>query len=168
VLVKLADTHDNFEYWKMKHILVIADPGEDEQPAFFKALEFTQQTQGAIHVAVVCYESLHHVLHIGAHDIENNNLKSHILQHKEKWWLEFIRLHQTNSTITFEVVWEKYLHKWARSHCEAHPYDLLIKHGHRSESLFHLPVDGHLFRENHIPVYVISEEHFKPKPVVLK
>jgi len=167
MLVKLTTYHDNLGYRKMKHILAIADPGEDEQPAFFKALEFAQQTRASIHVAIVCYESLHHLLPIGAHDLENNNLKSHVLQHKEKWWQEFIQLHQADITVTYEVVWEKYLHKWVRSHCETHPYDLIIKHGHRSESFFHMPADWHLFRENHTPIYVISEEHFKTKPVVL-
>jgi len=167
MLVKLATYHDNLEYRKMKHILVISDPGEDEQPAFFKALEFAQKSRGAIHVAIVCYESLHHFLPIGAHDLENNNIKSHVLQNREKWWQEFIQLHQADITVTYEVVWEKYLHKWVRSHCETHPYDLIIKHGHRSESLFHMPSDWHLFRENHIPIYVINEEHFKPKPIVL-
>jgi len=151
----------------MKNILVIADQGEDEQPAFFKALEFAQQTRGSIHVAIVCYESLHHLLPIGAHDLENKNLKSHILQHKEKWWQEFIQPHQADITITYEVVWEKYLYKWVRSHCETHSYDLIIKHGHRSESAFHMPSDWHLFREPHIPIYVISEVHFKPNPLVL-
>jgi len=151
----------------MKDILVIADPGEDEQPAFFKALEFAQKNRGSIHVVIVCYESLHHILPIGAPDSEDIDLKNHILLHKEKWWQEFIHPHQSDCTITFEVVWEKYLHKWVRSHCETHPYDLIIKHGHRSESLFHMPSDWYLFREPHIPIYIISEEHFKPKPVVL-
>jgi len=151
----------------MKHILVIADPGEDEQPAFFKALDFAKKSRGSIHVAIVCYESLHRLLPIGAHDLENNDLKSHILQSKEKWWREFVHLHQADITVTYEVAWEKHLHKWVRSHCETHPYDLIIKHGHRSESLFHMPSDWHLFRESHLPTYVISEEHFKPKPIVL-
>jgi len=69
----------------MKHILVIADPGKGEQPAFSKAMEFAQKTRGSVHVVIICYESLHHVLLLGASDSENNNLKSRILQHKEKW-----------------------------------------------------------------------------------
>lgn len=151
----------------MKNILVIADPGEGEQPAFFKALEFAQKNRGSIHVVIFCYESLHHILPLGKPDSEDNNLKSRILEHRQNWWQEFIHQHQTDSTITFEVVWEKYLHKWVRAHCEKHPYDLIVKTGHRSETLFHMPSDWHLFRECHTPIYVISEEHFKPKPVVL-
>lgn len=152
----------------MKHILVIADLGEDEQPAFFKALEFTRKPRGSIHVAIVCYESLDHIrAHGTPYDPDNVNIKRRILQYKEKWWQDFIHQHQTDSAITHEVVWEKYLHKWITSHCEAHPYDLIIKTGHRSETAFHMPSDWHLFRESREPLYVIGEEHFKPKPVVL-
>ena len=167
MLAKLAVSRDNFGERVMKHILVIADPGEDEQPAFFKALQFAQKTRTSIHVAIVCYESLHHIMPIGAPDSEDIDLKNHILQHKEQWWQEFIHPHQSVCTITFKVVWEKYLHKWVRSYCETHTNDLIIKTGHRSERAFHMPSDWRLFREIHIPIYVISEEHFKPKPVVL-
>lgn len=151
----------------MKRILVIADQDEDKQLALLKAIELAQATGAAIHVAVLCYESLDFADIEGESTTDHYNPKAQIVQHKEQWWDSFVQQQQSDLEITHEVVWEKYLNKWVASHCAERPYDLIVKTGHRSESLFYTPSDWQLFRESTIPIYIVSPSGLKSQPIVL-
>ncbi len=162
----------------MKHILVIADPCEDEQLAFEKGLEFAIKSGAHLHILVLCYESLKDFDHLeikvstkpGESDnIDNGNrIKDKILEHRNKWWQDFIKTVDLDEiVVTFEIIWEKYLHNAVLAHCENKQYDLIFKTGHRSETAFHTPADWHLFRESRIPIYLIAAESYKQTKTVL-
>ena len=151
----------------MKKILVVADRIGDNQYAFHKAVELARLTVADIHVVSFCYESLSEV----DNRIDKNNdhisLKDLVIQHAQRKWDEFIQAHKPNQNITHEIIWEKHIHEWILTHCEKTHYDLIVKTGHRSESLFYTPTDWLLFRESRVPVYCVSEHDRSKKKVVL-
>jgi universal stress protein E len=150
----------------MKRILVIADQQENEQVAFFKAIEFAQKKNATIHVAIFCYESraVMEQYEINQGELD---LRAKLTGYKEQWWDQFVQTHQSVPDISQEVVWEKHIHSWVIKHCQTSHYDLIIKTGNRSETPFYTPTDWLLFRESTVPVYVVAKKHFKPKKVIL-
>lgn len=151
----------------MKKILVVADRVGDNQYAFHKAIELARLTVADIHVVSFCYESLSEVDNGVSTDDKHVSLKDLVIQHTQNKWDEFIRAHKTSENITHEVVWEKHIHEWILAHCDKVHYDLIVKTGHRSESLFYTPTDWLLFRESRVPVYCVSEHNHSNKKVVL-
>lgn len=151
----------------MKKILVVADRVGDNQYAFHKAIELARLTVADIHVVSFCYESLSEVDNGVSTDNKHVSLKDLVIQHTQNKWDEFIHAHKANKNITHEVVWEKHIHEWILAHCEKTHYDLVVKTGHRSESLFYTPTDWLLFRESRVPVYCVTEHDYAKKKVVL-
>ena len=146
----------------MKNILVIADPFNNEQIAYSTALKLASYSSARIHVAAFCYESIDN-------DVQSSegSLKDRLIQHQLTWWNQHIQQTPTETEISCEVIWEKYLHSWILNHCKEKDYDLVVKTGHRSESPFHTPTDWQLFRDSTVPIYSICEETRKSKKNVL-
>lgn len=154
----------------MKDILVIADPvgsGKgDEQIAFFKALNLASLSDASIHVAVFCYESMSLSTADGL-ESDEFSLQSALAEDRELWWTEFIKDNQGDVSVSFEVIWEKYPHRWVLEHCKTRVYDLIVKTGHRSETPFYTPTDWQLFRKSPTPVYCVTNANVKTNKVVL-
>lgn len=151
----------------MKKILVVADRMGDDQHAFHKAIELARLTIADIHVVSFCYESLSNIDDGSGGDKKHSSLKDLVIQHRQRELDAFIESDKSKQNITHEVIWEKYIHEWVLSHCEKKHYDLIIKTGHRSESLFYTPTDWLLFRESRVPVYCVSKAANTAKKVVL-
>ena len=151
----------------MKKILVIADRFGSDQCAFHKSIELARLTVADIHVVSFCYESLNSVEGDTNKDDKGFSLKDLVIQYTQKKWDEFIKANKPSQNISHEIVWEKHIHEWVLSHCEKTHYDLIIKTGHRSESLFYTPTDWLLFRESTVPVYCVSAKAHAAKKVVL-
>lgn len=154
----------------MKDILVIADPVNnsdgDEQTAYHKALELAVVSNANLHVAVFCYESVS----LSASDKDNSgafSLESVLVEERELWWTDYIGKTQGDIQVSCEVIWEKYPHAWVIEHCKTRHYDLLVKTGHRSETAFYTPTDWQLFRKAPVPIYSVTQNHFKARKVVL-
>ncbi len=149
----------------MQHILVIADPVEEKQLAFHKALDFANKTGADIRVLVFCYESLKD---IAESQNEADMFKQKIIDFQSEWWRTYTSQHAPGTTnIQINIVWQKDIHSWIIDHTQTTPYDLVIKTGHRSESLFYTPTDWHLFRDCYAPVYCVTKEHSRQKKVIL-
>lgn len=153
----------------MNKLLVIADKIEDSQSAFGKALVLAGKTAAAIHVLIFEYEPKAVLMAISAEnsDFSRADLKTHMINRKKRWWREYINLHKGDLEITHEVVWSEYIHDWTIKHVAKYRYDLVVKTGHRSETVFYTPTDWQLFRDSATPVYVVSGRHFKPRKIIL-
>jgi len=149
----------------MKHILVIADPIDGEQIAFQRALKLAKHSVADIHVVIFCYESLKMLSDDS--DIGHIDLQAAAIEHATKKWQSYLAGQKPEVNVTYDVVWEKYLHNWVLEHCEKAGYDLVVKTGHRSEAVFHTPSDWHLFRDSPVPVYSAFAQPHKTKNSIL-
>lgn len=150
----------------MKKILVIADPHEAEQTAYEKALTLAKPGASRIHVAVVCYESIQPGK-INNFEARQLNIKALLVQHREKWWTDFLHNNPPPVEVSFEVAWEKNLAHWVLEHCKKCDYDLIVKTGNRSESPFYTPTDWQLFRQTIVPVYSVNDKPYQTKKTIL-
>ena len=159
----------------MKHILVVADPYNDEQVAFQKALKLAKSTIADINVISFCYDPLSDVQYdyppsktdTKAGVAADINLKQLVMREVQQQWNDYIATQECTEQVSHEVVWAKYIHLWLIEHCKTHHYDLIVKTGRRSESFFYTPTDWQLFRESQVPIYCISKPDYQAKKVVL-
>lgn len=75
--------------------------------------------------------------------------------------------YEQKDSIKRQVVVTEDVARWVVEYCERNDFDLIIKAGHRSESLFHTPCDWQLIRNLSIPVLIASQQRWKCKHVVM-
>lgn len=149
----------------MKHILVVADPIEEPQRAIAAATELARNKDCKIHIVGFCFVPMAGL--IDEDDPQHRSYQIEIIQHRERWWHDYLAENTPEVEYSHEVVWERYIHHWIESHCARISYDLIVKTGHRSENLFYTPSDWQLFRESKVPVYIVRGENHDTRPVVL-
>jgi universal stress protein E len=69
--------------------------------------------------------------------------------------------------VTYQVVWNDSLPRAVDAVCAEQDFDLIVKTGHRTESLTHVPTDFFLLRVPRVPVMVLSQRPWSAKSVVL-
>jgi universal stress protein E len=148
----------------MEKILVIADQKDMPQSAFHKALSLAHSSCASLHIAVVCYESF---AELNDSDLDGENIKSKIIQQHRDFWQAQIEQANSDLTIDVKVMWHKQLHDCVIQECKENGYDLIIKTGNRSESMFYTPTDWMLFRDSPVPVYIVEPRAVKSQKVVL-
>ncbi|WP_394132355.1 universal stress protein [Shewanella maritima] len=57
--------------------------------------------------------------------------------------------------------------QWVIDYCQDKDFDLVVKAGHRSETLFHTPCDWELIRSLQIPVLIANQQRWKQEHAVL-
>lgn len=150
----------------MKKILVIADPYEADQIAYEKALKLAKPGSSKVHVAVICYESIGRGK-TDNFDARQLNIKTLLVQHREKWWNDFLHNNPPPVEVSFEVAWEKNLAHWVLEHCKKCEYDLVVKTGNRSETPFYTPTDWQLFRQTTVPIYSVNDKPYQTNKAIL-
>ncbi len=146
----------------MKSILVIAEPSNKLQIALDKAVSFAKLSGAKIHVAINYYEKN------GWESAEvTEQRKSKRIAEEEGWWRSYIESLNTDIVITHQLLWEKYLVDWILKQCRSQPYDLIIKEGHRTETVVHTSTDWLLLRESPVPVYVVTPIHNRESNTLL-
>ena len=75
--------------------------------------------------------------------------------------------YEQKDIIRTQVVVTEDIAKWVVEYCQGKNFDLVLKTGHRSETLFHTPCDWALIRQLQTPVLIASQQHWRPKHVVL-
>ncbi|WP_157964792.1 universal stress protein [Algibacillus agarilyticus] len=75
--------------------------------------------------------------------------------------------YEQKDIIRTQVVSTQDIAKWVVDYCKDKNFDLVLKAGHRSETLFHTPCDWELIRQLDIPVLIASQQHWRQKHVVL-
>ena len=149
----------------MKNILVIADPEEHEQQAFAKALSMAKTTVANLHIVIFCNENTTAVNQ--ENGVSKTDLQEMAPHHTKQWWESYLSSQLITMPIAYEIIWEKKIHEWVLEHCQQKNYDLIVKTGHRSESLFYTPTDWQLFRKSPVPVYCVTPEQQNTDNIVL-
>lgn len=151
----------------MNKILVILGQEQEHTLALERGISVAKKLGGDVHVLICCYQELSWLIDVFGM-LENKKLKARILQEKENWWQDYVKPYSGTVTISHEIVWSKYFVEEIFTHCDKHHYDLLIKKGHRSESILHTPSDWLLLRDSKIPVYIVVDQEPKAgQPIVV-
>ncbi|MCB1706619.1 MAG: universal stress protein [Halioglobus sp.] len=75
---------------------------------------------------------------------------------------------QVGQQVRLTVVWEKDIHRWLNRQCAGGDYDMVVKTGHRSESLVHTSTDWQLLRECPAPVLLVAKKKWhRVRPVLV-
>jgi len=151
----------------MNKILVTLGQEQDQKLALERGISMAKKMGADVHVLICCYQELSWVNNVFGM-LENKKLEARIIQEKEHWWQDYVKPYSGTVTISHEIVWSKYFVEEIFAHCDKHYYDLLIKKGHRSESILHTPSDWLLLRDSKIPVYIAVEQEPKTgQPIVV-
>lgn len=70
-------------------------------------------------------------------------------------------------SINSQIIVTDNIVKWVMAYCNSKEFDLIVKAGHRSETLFHTPCDWELIRNLQVPVLIASQQHWRNKHNVL-
>ena len=171
----------------MSNFLVVADPleyveeedGEASgqklfpQPAFAKAIELAAKGD-TVEVLIVIYESLLDLDISEADDSDGlginfqGSVRDLLVENEERKWQRYLEQFWPDTDLDFNllvhVAWGKNLFEIIVERVEELQCELIIKSGHRTETLFHTPTDWLLFRDAPVPVLsVCVDTKHKPK-----
>lgn len=147
----------------MGRILIIADP-EDSCVATPRGLELARRLGHDAEVVAFTYAPLKDLKLSSADQLA---VKRRLLERREDEVQARIDKYGDNEQkVTLKTVWEKNLSRWVVRRC-ARPYEIVVKTGHRSESLTYTPTDWQLLRECPAPVLIISDRKWhRTRPVL--
>lgn len=146
----------------MNNILVVADLDEQSDVAIKQALLLAATYKTSIHIVQFVYEKLR------TNGSEAQALKNQVVEKlTEKLAKQLEKSIGDKATYSFEVVWQKAIHRWIEDYAEINSPRLVIKTGHRSETAFYTPTDWHLIRECNAPVLIAAETKWRKSPNVL-
>lgn len=75
--------------------------------------------------------------------------------------------YEHKEVIKSQVVVTDDIVKWVVNYSQDKDFDLIVKAGNRTETLFHTPCDWELIRSLEIPVLIASQQHWRSKPAVV-
>ncbi|WP_448211345.1 universal stress protein [Colwellia sp. MEBiC06753] len=146
----------------MNNILVIADFNEEQTIAIERAIECGKIYNTAMHIVYFCYENLRHVAGDKAQIKEKIMASLTATANAQLAAINF-----EGVEVTFDVVWEKHIPQWTQRYVHEKQPKLVIKTGHRSETLFYTPTDWQLLRECDAPLMIASETKWRKAPNIL-
>jgi len=140
-----------------KHVLVIADIEDDDLLSLEKARDITLPMKATVEII----KFIHHSNESGI------TLEQHIEQVEQSLSCVIRGVFDDTIDIISEVVVSDNIAEWVINHCDSTAVDLVIKGGHRSESLFHIPSDWQLIRHLSCPILIASHVKWKNKANIL-
>jgi universal stress protein E len=140
-----------------KHVLVIADIDDDDLLSLEKARDITQPMKATVEII----KFIHHSNDSGI------TLEQQIEEAKQSLSAIICSVFDGTIEIISEVVVSDNIADWVINRCDQKAVDLVIKGGHRSESLFHIPSDWQLIRHLHCPILIASHVKWKNKSNIL-
>ncbi|WP_101760509.1 universal stress protein [Oceanicoccus sp. KOV_DT_Chl] len=72
-----------------------------------------------------------------------------------------------HAQVTCNVIVTNDVVDWIMNACKQKKFDFVVKTGHRTESLFHTPMDWHLMRKLPCPILLASNRKWKSKQVIV-
>ncbi len=153
---------------KIENILVIAEESIGDKPLDLrKALSLVDGKANTIHLLAVVYcDTEEHTTFLETD--ERLSLKQALLNQTQESIETLLQNECADlSKVTYEIQWNENLFTAAETVCRQKAFDLIIKTGHRTESLLHVPTDFHLLRVVHIPTMVLRSHGWASRPVVL-
>jgi universal stress protein E len=149
----------------MKKILVIADPFGSQQRTVLRAAELGARIGAKVDVAGFVYEHLAS-LPVQVDSNALGNARSELIA-KHRNAIDQAIDKGGEPVRKIDVYWEKRVADRVIELVAEKDYDLLIKGGHRSETLTYTPTDWQLLRSCRVPVLLLSEKHWKKSHNVL-
>lgn len=154
---------------ELNKILVIADRKDDHTLIALKRASslLEDKASSSIHLVAFVYEAF----------VEKGDMLTR--EEAEKYKAQIVK-HRTDALklvikeaglgkikIELEVIWQREIDKWVVKHSSQGKYDLIIKTGNRTESLWYMPTDWKLMRECLTPTYIVARKTWKKKSAVL-
>jgi len=140
-----------------KQVLVIADIEDDDILALEKARDIILPMNATVEIIKFIHHSNDSII----------TLEQHIEQAKQLLTSNIYRIFDGETEITSEVIISDNIANWVVDRCVQKSVDLVIKGGHRSESLFHTPSDWTLIRHLPCPILIASHVKWKSKTNIL-
>ena len=144
-----------------EQILVIADPSFEKDIAIKHAIKLAKASNSKLHVVYFYHEDLRGL------GTEGAALQESLMVRMDEKANDQLAQVIDDNTCTYDVVWSKHIHTWVNDFINKNPTSMVIKTGHRSETMFYTPTDWHLLRECPAPVLIISEEKWHKTPDIL-
>ncbi len=147
----------------MGRILIIADT-EDSCFATPRGLELARRLGHSAEVVAFTYAPLKGMKLNAAAQSE---AKKRLLARREAQVQTRIdKYRKGEQKVSLKVVWEKHLCDWVVKRCSK-PYDMVVKTGHRTETLMYTPTDWQLLRECPAPVLIVADRKWhRTKPIL--
>ena len=142
-----------------KHVLVIADIEDDDFLSLEKARDIATDISASLEI-----------VKFAQYDADNDGPLAEYAVQVEKVLDEMIaKVFDPPCDITSKVVVQENIDEWIVERCKKHHnhIDLVIKGGHRSESLFHTPTDWKLIRHLHCPILIASHTKWRSSANIL-
>jgi len=142
-----------------KHVLVIADIEDDD----FLSLEKARDIANDISASLEIIKFTHY-------DCEaDGTVTEHVANVEQSLNAAVNDIFESRTDITCKVVLKEDIDEWMVERCNQYtaPIDLVIKGGHRTESLFHTPTDWKLIRHLHCPILIASHTKWKSQANIL-
>ncbi|MBC3766823.1 universal stress protein [Neptunicella marina] len=149
---------------KINTILVIADKQDKQQKALARAQIMAERFDAKVHVVAFTYERLAG-LSVDLSESDVQKAQQTLLKKHHDWLAKQVKEQELDAS--FEVVWEKDIVSWVKTHTAEQHYDLIIKTGNRSETALYTPTDWHLFRNGELPVLLVAEKRWRKKQAVM-
>lgn len=141
------------------HVLVIADLKDDD----FTSLE------KARNIAIDISTSLEIVKFVSYDGDTDGSISDFIDKKAQNLNVIINDIFKSQTEVTSKIVLKNDIDEWLSERCQRNTpkINLVIKGGHRSESLFHTPTDWKLIRHLHCPILIASHEKWKSKANIL-
>ena len=142
-----------------KHVLVIADIEDDDFLSLKKAREITQTISASLEVVKFTH-----------YDSSSGETLSDYITRLEHVLDELVeRVFDNPSEVTRKFIARDEIDEWIVERCQnkRNPIDLVIKGGHRTESLFHTPTDWKLIRHLPCPILIATHTKWRSKANIL-
>ena len=150
-----------------RNILLVADQPDEDKPLALKRAAAMAGPGCVISIAAFVHDTSLERLDYHAPD-ESADLKQRLLEKRNTWLQEQVKeFEQDDDTLNTEVVWARDIAAWVRQAIEKVRHDLVIKTGHRSETLWHRSTDWELIEQVPAPVYIASTRQWRSQPAVL-
>jgi universal stress protein E len=150
----------------MKRILVVADPYGSEQRTVVRAARLAAQMSARLEVVGFVYEHLANLpVEMALGSVED--VKAELIARHSKSIEKALEGAGKHSGHGVQVHWEKRVAERVNMLVAECEYDLVIKGGHRSETLTYTPTDWLLLRTCRVPVLLLSAKQWKKSTNVM-
>ncbi len=154
---------------KIKTILVIADRKDDHTAiALKRAAEILRgESGGRISLVGFVYEAFVESAKILTRD-EADQTRQQIVAHRQADLEQLVaELALSGLKIDIQVVWHREIDQWILREAGKARFDLVMKTGNRSETLWYMPTDWKLMRGCPVPVYIAARKGWRKKSTIL-
>ncbi len=140
----------------MKKILVVADLVEQAPIAIKQAEHMAELLGASLHIVHFCYVDLHQ------DDADSASIKSQVMASVQAQAEKLIaKVLPEGLSYSHSVEWCKHIDTWVCDYAKVEKPCLVVKTGHRSETMFYTPTDWGILRDCPTPVLIAADKKWK-------